>query len=174
METGPAGDTHFEVQQLTNLRTKASATNQAGPVAPPPPKGPVGQIPPRPPAPLDPVPARGNADSAEGVVTQFTTAPRGEIDGAVLDNGTILHWPPDQADRFSRVVAKGDRVRAIGRTETGPAGDTHFEVQQLTKIDYATPGRVASSPADLDQRLRDLERQVELLRKEIERLREER
>ena len=31
METGPAGDTHLEVQTATNLRTSASANNDTGP-----------------------------------------------------------------------------------------------------------------------------------------------
>lgn len=156
-ETGPAGDTHFEVGQVTNLRTKASATNDDRPPAPPPP-----------PPPLPPVvPAPGQDNAAEGVVKEFTTAPRGEMDGVILDNGTVLHWPPHLADRFSGIAAKGDRVRATGRTETGPAGDTHFEVQQLTKVGN-TP---AARSADLERRVRDLEAQVEQLRREIERLR---
>src|SRR5262245_39833573 len=70
----------------------------------------------------------------EGTVQQMTTAPRGEIDGAVLNDGTWLHWPPHLTDRFADVLREGDRVRAAGRTETGPAGDTHFEIQSVTNI----------------------------------------
>ena len=64
----------------------------------------------------------------------LTTAPMGEIDGAVLDDGTVIHWPPHLADRFSAIVTRGDRIQAVGRMETGPAGDTHLEVQTVTNL----------------------------------------
>jgi len=126
-ETGPAGDTHFEVQSVTNLRTKDTAENPdyANGPPPPPPPGP------------DRRPARAdNSDvsTVRGKVDRFTTAPRGEMDGAVLDDGTWLHWPPHMQTRFTDILKEGDRVRATGRTETGPAGDTHFEVQSVTNL----------------------------------------
>lgn len=187
-ETGPAGDTHFEVQYVTNLRTKAKAENPDFGNGPPPPSpGLRGRA-----APLPPPAASGgdgDASTVRGKVDRFTTAPRGEVDGAVLEDGTWLHWPPHMQDRFTAILKEGDRVRAIGRTETGPAGDTHFEVQSVTNLhtsakaknqDYANgpppppPGRgVAPSCADREQRLRDLENQVEQLRREIQRLRAE-
>ena len=58
----------------------------------------------------------------------------GEIDGAVLDDGTVIHGPPHLADRFSAIVTRGDRIQAVGRMETGPAGDTHLEVQTVTNL----------------------------------------
>jgi hypothetical protein len=104
--------------------------------------------------------------------------------------------------RFTAILKEGDRVRASGRTETGPAGDTHFEVQSVTNLrskdtaenpDYANGpplprgwrGRGALPPsaerrlvgnrgADNEQRLRALEDQVEQLRREIQRLRRDR
>jgi hypothetical protein len=125
-----------------------------------------------------------------GRIENFTTAPRGEVDGAVLDDGTWLHWPPHMQTRFADILKEGDRVHATGRTETGPAGDTHFEIQSVTNLrtnataenpDYAdgpplrgarrvAPGRAA----DRDQRVRALEDQVEQRRREIRRLRRER
>ncbi len=198
-ETGPAGDTHFEVQKVTNLGTNAQAENPDFAQGPPPPSpGPRGRgpaaVPPPPPPGRDPARAdRGVAETttARGKVERFTTAPMGETDGAVLDDGTWLHWPPHMQDRFKDILKEGDRVRATGRTETGPAGDTHFEVRSVTNLrsnasaenpDYANgpppppsgrgvaPGRAA----DREQRLRDLEDQVEQLRREIQRLRSNR
>ena len=72
---------------------------------------------------------------------RFTTAPRGEVDGVVLDDGTWLHWPPHMEDRFKDILKEGDRVSATGRTETGPAGDTHFEIQSLTNLRTNAKGR---------------------------------
>jgi hypothetical protein len=134
-------------------------------------------------------PGAGDTTTVRGTVKDYTTAPRGEVDGAVLEDGTWLHWPPHMQDRFTDVVKKGDRVRASGRTETGPAGDTHFEVRSVTNLrsnaaaenpDYAKGpppaprGRGPARIADRDQRLRDLEDQLDQLRREIDRLRRER
>lgn len=184
-ETGPAGDTHFEVRSVSNLRTNDTAENPDyanGP--PPPPPGRRGRV--------APPPARGGGDgdvsTVRGKVDRFTTAPRGEADGALLDDGTWLHWPPHMDARFKDILKEGDRVRATGRTETGPAGDAHFEVQVVTNLrtdakaenpDFANgppPGRgvAPSRAADREQRLRDLVNQVEQLRREIQRLRRER
>src|SRR5207244_7710113 len=72
--------------------------------------------------------------TVRGTVKEFTTAPRGEVDGLMLSDGTWVHWPPHLEGRFKDIAARGDRVRATGRTETGPAGDTHFEVQSVTNL----------------------------------------
>jgi hypothetical protein len=141
---------------------------------------------PRPPGP----PPDAEFMTLRGTVKEFTTAPKGEVDGAMLDDGTWLHWPPHVQDRFSAILKRGDPIRATGRTETGRRGDTHFEVQSVTNLrtnasadnpDFADgpprrpdPRRVAPPPPpDREQRLRDLENQVEQLRREIERLRRE-
>jgi len=181
-ETGPKGDTHFEVQSVTNLRNNKTAENPDFANGPPPPgpRGRVGKA-----APAD----SGDVSTVRGKVQRFTTAPKGEVDGAVLDDGTWLHWPPHMQERFTNIIKEGDRVRASGRTETGPKGDTHFEVQSVTNLrsdakaenpDFANgpppppSGRGVAPPTDREQRLRDLEDQVEQLRREIQRLRRER
>jgi hypothetical protein len=194
METGPAGDTHLEDQRAINLRTSASAENDFGPPSPPPGLRPV-PLPPAPaPGPFPP----GASSTAEGRVVSFTTAPMGEVDGANFDDGTILHWPPHLADRFTAVVVLGDRVRATGWTERGPAGETHFEVQSPKNLrtsaiatgDGPTPppgprGRIAADPPDglsrpsappegVEARLKALEDQINLLREEIRSLRRQR
>ena len=133
-------------------------------------------------------PSADDSGTVRGKIERFTTAPRGEVDGAVLDDGTVLHWPPHMQDRFTAIIKEGDRVRATGRTETGPAGDTHFEAQGVTNLstnakaenpDFddgsPSPGRYAapSRYTDPEQRLRSLEIQVKRLQREVERLRHE-
>jgi hypothetical protein len=189
-ETGPAGDTHFEVQNVTNLRTNASAENLDFANGPPQPgRGPRGRRMP-PGGPLGPD-ARNQSPPVDvrGIVQRMTTAPRGEVDGAVLDNRTWLHWPPHMQDRFASLAKQGDEVKATGRTETGPAGDTHFELQKLTNLrtnaTAENPDFIAGSPAvgagppaisgadaaGIEQKFRDLQNQIDALRRDIERLR---
>lgn len=131
-------------------------------------------------------PAPGEVKTVEGKVRSLTTAPRGEVDGAVLEDGTVIHWPPHLEDRFSKLAARGERIRVAGRMETGPEGDTHLEVQSLTNLrtrassdnDDAPPprgrrGAAPDRPNDRELRLRQLENQIEQMRREIERLRRE-
>jgi hypothetical protein len=194
METGPAGDTHLEVQTVTNLRTNGSRENDALPPGPGPRRRP---LPPPPPGPR-PGAAQLGADlrTLQGTVQSLTTAPMGEIDGAVLDDGTVIHWPPHLADRFTTIVVRGDRVKVSGWIETAPAGYTHFEVLAATNLrthasarnDIAGPppgpGRVdrdelgdfaapPSRPGDVERRLKALEDQIAQLREEIRLLRRE-
>ena len=107
-ETGPAGDTHLEVQTVTNLRTSASAENDNGPPPPPPGLGRRPAPPPRGSIVRRSVLENGNAQAktAQGRIRSMTTAPMGEVDGAVLDDGTVIHWPPHLADRFKAVLAR--------------------------------------------------------------------
>ena len=136
-------------------------------------------------------PSAGEVSTVRGTLDRFTTAPMGEVDGAVLDDGTWLHWPPHLQSRFTDIIKEGDRVRATGRTETGPAGDTHFEVQRVTNLrsdavaenpDFANgpptpPDRRRLSldgAGDTERRLRALEDKVDRLLREVERLRRDR
>jgi hypothetical protein len=195
METGPAGDTHLEVRNVTNLRTKASQSNDDD-TPPPPRRGKRGRQERRPVPPPPPPPAEDREmKTMTSKVKDFTTAPRGEIDGAVLEDGTLIHWPPHLEDTFKGILNRGDRVRVTGWMETGRRGDTHLEVRTVTNLRTNAsrsndndappppprgarrggPERAAADPpADRDQRVRDLERQVEQLRRENERLRRER
>ncbi len=192
-ETGPAGDTHFEIQNITNLRTNATADNPDYAFGPPPPgPGPRGRgrrmRPPIGPLAALAPDARNQSPAVEvrGAVQRMTTAPRGETDGAVLDNGTWLHWPPHMQAQFSNVIKAGDQVRATGRTETGPAGDPHFEVQTVRNLGTnatvenpdlavglagAVQPTIPNSAIDLEQRMRDLANLVEQLRREVAELR---
>ncbi len=195
METGPEGDTHLEVQTVTNLRTNASAENDAGPPPPPPGVGRRVGPPPRRPVAREGLvdPRTGALKTAEGCVRRMTTAPMGEVDGAILDDGTAIHWPPHLADRFAAVVRRGERVKVSGWMETGPEGDTHLEVQNATNLrtkgvannddGLLDPRPVADGSADfaparatndqIERRLKALEDQIAQLREEIQRLRNE-
>jgi hypothetical protein len=176
-ETGPKGDTHFEVQSITNVRT--DATLDVASIAPPgPPRrgGPRGRA------------GRevGESRSVRGSIERFTTAPRGEVDGAVLDEATVIHWPPHLQDRFKSALSEGDEVKVSGWMETTPRGETHLEVANVTNVRTGAsidnddaPARgprrfSADRGSDRDQRLNDLQEQLNRIQREIDRLRRER
>src|SRR5207244_1410036 len=80
-------------------------------------------------------PRRGaDGRTVRGTVRSFTSAPKGEIDGLMLADGTWVHWPPHLEARFKAIVARGDRIEATGRWETGKKGETKFEVRRVTNL----------------------------------------
>jgi hypothetical protein len=115
--------------------------------------------------------------SATGTVARLTTAPKGEIDGAELENGTVIHWPPHLEDHFAAVVRAGGRVRAVGEEKEKKHG-TVLEVRTVTDLatnesrsrDDAPPHHSDSGPAGQECRLRALEEKVETLASEVKRL----
>jgi hypothetical protein len=165
-ETGPRGDTHFEVTRLTNSTTGEIANNDR---EPPPPRGRRGRN--------RNSPIAVNSRTIEGVVRSVTTAPRGEVDGAILDNGTTLHWPPHLQDRFANLAAVGERVTATGQSETAPRGEVRFEVDSLKneRAGATSGGPPAAAPAgavDREARLRAIEQRLLDIQREIEQLKQ--
>ncbi|WP_408446845.1 hypothetical protein [Paraburkholderia sediminicola] len=60
---------------------------------------------------------RGGALSqlrAQGQVTHVTTAPRGEPDGVILADGTVIKLTPPVAQQFPNLVRTGAQVSAQG------------------------------------------------------------
>lgn len=184
MRRGREGDERLEVRRLTNVDTDTTAENDDRGRRPKRRKGP-----PPPPRPAE------EWKTVRGEVERLTTAPKGEIDGAVLEDGTLLHWPPHLERRFADVVTRGDRVEASGFEETTRKGDEHFEVASVTNLrtdasadnddlkerkqprgpragdgerDRRRPGN-----DDRAERIRDLKAQAERLQREIERLERE-
>ena len=165
-ENGPEGDRRLEAQQITNADTKAVVQME------PPAGGPRRR----------PEPRRGETTTRSGRVQELTFAPKGEVDGARLDNGTVLHWPPHLEDRFRTVAAVGAEVRAVGMNETTPRGDAHFEVQSLTNVSSnqtavgemppgAKPRPGQPEAADRSGKIRQLQRQLERMQRELDDLR---
>jgi hypothetical protein len=162
METGPKGDTKLEVSTVTNLRTKKSVDN---PDRPPPADSALGGM-------------GGGAITKNGTVKEFTAAPKGEVDGLMLNDGTWVHWPPHLEGRFTG-IAKGDKIKVIGFMETGPKGDTKLEVSSLTNLrtnkTIENPDRPvanADKAGSADERIQALEDQIEQLRQEVQRLKQ--
>jgi hypothetical protein len=182
-EFGPEGDKHFEIETITNSSTNSKVDNPDFKDGPPrPPRRPGRRHGPG----RDFDQNRAETTEMKGKVTKMTTAPRGEVDGAVLEDGTVLHWPPHLQAQFQDVVKVGDQVRANGWTETGPANDTHFELSSVTNLrtdrtvenpDAKTVRRPPVNQAgpngenSIEARLRDLEEQIKQIRSELNRSR---
>src|SRR5438093_1341142 len=103
----------------------------------------------------------GDLETVRGTVKRLTTAPKGEVDGLELNDGTVVHWPPHMERRFTAIVGKGDRVRVVGWDEIKPKGEKVLEVRSVTNLatrearsnDDAPPPREVRRADDLEQRL---------------------
>ena len=72
--------------------------------------------------------------SVTGVIEYFTASPTGDIDGLMLNEGTIVHWPSLLGQRFREIVEQGDRVKATGVSATGPNGNPVLEIRKLENL----------------------------------------
>jgi hypothetical protein len=150
IHTGPLGDTHVDAMTITNLNTGSTASFQTpppppGPGAPPPP-GPAGlnaSLLPTPvssvaaPPPMAPQPGLGVSASSPdggiiGTVRSFNYGPSGEVNGLILDNGTVAYFSPDQSNQVTTLVQVGSRVRVRGWVRQGPAGNALLEAETIT------------------------------------------
>jgi hypothetical protein len=159
---GPAGDTLFEADTITNQHSRASVAMAAAPPLPGPPPafGPAALAgPPSPPAPpLPPGPggyaAQPPAPPAPGVWPSQTPAPApfaptaptvvtgvvrslnygvdGKVNGFVLSDGTPVYFPSEVASQVTRAVAVGGRVKVAGSLRAGPTGNRLVDAQVIT------------------------------------------
>jgi hypothetical protein len=95
-----------------------------GPGAPPPPPngGPAGT-----PVPGAPMPG---LTEATGQIRMTLHGPRGEVNGALLQDGIVLRLPPPEAARFASVLQPGQTIVAEGISLSSPIG-TVLDVRQL-------------------------------------------
>jgi hypothetical protein len=59
---------------------------------------------------------------ANGVVKSLLHTPRGDVNGAVLADGTVLRLPPQEAERRAGLLAPGQSVFVRGDSITSPLG----------------------------------------------------
>ncbi|MFM0194575.1 hypothetical protein [Paraburkholderia strydomiana] len=122
-----AGD--VSAQQITNERTSQQIVDQ------PPPIGAT----PMPPA------LRGAGlvkFSVKGPVARVMTAPRGEPDGVMLANGTIIRMPPPVAQQFANLMRPDVVVAASGYGTRNQYGEA------LQATAFGAPGNVTQLYSD--------------------------
>ncbi len=74
--------------------------------------------------------AGGPELSAQGRVQAVLHGPRGEANGALLDDGTELRLPPPEAERLADLLAPGKTLAARGPGLSSPLG-TVIEVRRI-------------------------------------------
>jgi len=145
---GPAGDSLVDAQIITNRSTNGSirVADQATPPPPGPPPRRGRPVPPPPPplysapsvapatvasaAPLAPQGAaawtnripQSTETTLTGTVRSFNYGPDGQVNGLLLDQGTVVFFPPDLASQVTQVIPVRGRVRIRGWLRPDAAG----------------------------------------------------
>ena len=101
---------------ITDEATKNTIVDDGprGPGGPPPPPGGAGAAPPPPPGAV--------VTEATGRVRMSLHGPEGDINGALLEDGTVLRVPPPDAYRLASLLAPGQTVFAQGAAFASPLG----------------------------------------------------
>ncbi|MFM0238901.1 hypothetical protein [Paraburkholderia phytofirmans] len=101
------------------------------PVPPPLAGAPAGAMPavaPPPPPPPAPLAMQQQPVVATGTVSRFVINPEGDVDGFLLSDGSLVHFPPHMSAQLVSVVHAGDTVQIAGFR--GSAGNV--TAQQIT------------------------------------------
>jgi len=161
IQTGPLGDTHLDAATITNLNTRGTMNFQVpppppGPGAPPPgPPDPnaAAAMPPPPPTPppvaVQPGPASSTSaveTTITGGVRSFNYGPEGEVNGLILDQGTVVYFPPELSAQVTQVAQIGSRVRVRGWVRQGPTGNALLGAESITNRKTGNSILVAAQP----------------------------
>jgi hypothetical protein len=140
---GPAGDTVFDAETITNQSSRASIVMAA--VAPPPPPGPppvpgsaafAGPPPAPPPLPPSQPTPTTFAPAVQSVVVTGTVRSLnygidGQVNGLILSDGTAVYFPPELGSQVLGAVSVSARIRVTGWPRTGPAGNRLMDAQVI-------------------------------------------
>ena len=155
---GPAGDTLFDADAITNQRNWASLAVTGGPLGapapplplgppgpgavpppPPPPPGPAayGPIPPVPPPPAGPDYRSGTqpvvgVSVITGVVRSYNYGLDGQVNGLILSDGTAVYSAPELGAQVAQLAPVGTRVRITGQPRIGRAGNRLIDAAIIT------------------------------------------
>ncbi|HEY0792034.1 MAG TPA: hypothetical protein VGD78_13305 [Chthoniobacterales bacterium] len=122
-----AGTVHaFSIVDLQNQRAVVDA--------PPPPRRP------RPPRPAH---ADAQLLNARGTIRVLTRARHGEVDGVVLSDGTMVHFPPHATQPFAALLREGNVLAATGHgtaNEYGRSLEAEAVGPSLDQLQKLAPG----------------------------------
>ncbi|HUC71762.1 MAG TPA: hypothetical protein VMS01_11265 [Stellaceae bacterium] len=142
--------------QAASITDEATARTVVDNGPPEPGRGPGGPPPRPPPAPdAGPGAALPGLTQVPGRVRMALHGPRGDVNGALLDDGTVLRLPPPEAYRFTDLLQPGQALVAEGSELVSAVGKV-VEVRQLgpsqTQLSLVAaptgPGRRRPPPLD--------------------------
>jgi hypothetical protein len=161
IQTGPLGDTHLDAATITNLNNRGTMNFQVpppppGPGTPPPgppdPNAEAGAPPPPPPPPpvaVQPGPAFSTSaveTTITGGVRSFNYGPEGEVNGLIMDQGTVVYFPPEQSAQVTQVAQIGSRVRVRGWVRQGPTGNALLAAESIANRKTGNSISVTAQP----------------------------
>ncbi len=111
-EVTPRGDRVFEISQITSGKETVRIFILGRSTAP--------------------KPSTTEPMSAEGRVTEYVTNPHGDVDGLILNDNTIVKFPPHQSDELQELVKVGDEVKVEGRRHETPHGEVHLHADVIS------------------------------------------
>jgi hypothetical protein len=111
-----------------------------------------------PPNPDSPPPQRAalNRMQASGQVSTMLSGPRGEVNGVILNEGTIVRFPPRIADRFETLLRPGQSLAVSGYGSKTPYGDVleatdlGTDPSAMRPLYETRPDRAPPPPQDAD------------------------
>jgi hypothetical protein len=125
------------------------------PLPPPLAGGPAGAMPgtaPPPPPPNTPFATQQQSVVATGTVSRFVINPEGDVDGFLLGDGSLVHFPPRMSAQLVNAIHPGDSVRIAGFRD----GGGNVTAQQITNdrtsqqvIDQPPPVNAMRVPPEL-------------------------
>lgn len=94
--------------------------------------------------------ASATRTSVDGTFASFTTTPRGDVDGVVLQDGTIAHFPPHTFVGTNAKLAIGDKVQIEGDAVDNGSPRTlgRATVKKGDVLIAADDGRAPPAPRD--------------------------
>ena len=131
---------------------------------PPPPPGPgappLGPPDPNAPSATPPLPAplpvgaqprpvsslAGTDTTITGAVRSFNYGPAGEVNGLIMDRGTVVYFPPEQAAQITQLAQVGTRIRVRGSLRQGPGGNALIAAESITDRRTGNSISVADQP----------------------------
>jgi hypothetical protein len=86
--------------------------------------------------------------SIEGKFAHYLVSPSGEIDGLVLENGTVARFPPHALALETAPLQSGDAVRLEGDAVNGPAGPVLAHVSVMKGDAMIVRGDPSPAPGE--------------------------
>jgi len=112
----------------------------------------LNMAPPVPPPAPTPFMAQQQSPVAIGTISRFVINPEGDVDGFILADGALVHFPPHMSSQLVALVHRGDAVRIAGLRD----GAGNVSAQQITNertgqtlIDQPPPVDVPRAPPAL-------------------------